>query len=226
MKSRKVGIRNATASCNESKKNHQQQTRMSRSSCVRQLKENIGLVYYHARRWAASARRCGVSIDDLISAGMLGLWYGTLKYSPGKGMRYPVYVTGYIKSYIKCEFNKLAKHQTVSLSKVLYENDNGEPVTLEDVLPGENGMETAVNKSLVNDILGYLNDGVFRPFDSRLFQMRNGIGLFDGEKPMSLSEVRKAINCDLSREAIRRKTDKVLIKLKTLMNGNDMLPSA
>jgi len=87
MKACKVLVRNA-GSIENANENRNPQKRASRQTLVRQLDENKGLVRYHANKWSASARRCGISIEDLIAAGEWGLWYGTQKYDPDKGMSY------------------------------------------------------------------------------------------------------------------------------------------
>jgi len=213
MKTRKVLIRNVKRSCKKATENHHQK-RTSRKTLVRQYKENKGLAYYHAWKWAVSAKKSGISIDDLISAGKLGLWYGTLKYSPEKGMCYPGYVTRCIKAYIKCEFNKLARHQAISLSKVIYENDNGEPVTLEDILPGEDGsIDTLEEKMVIKEILHYLNTENFSEFDRKIFQMHHAIGICHGEKPVSLFGIKKELDLKISKETIRKRINKVASRI-------------
>jgi len=214
MKVRKALVGNVTSSKNP-EENHTPQKRTSRKTMVRQLEENRGLVYYHANKWAASARRSGISIEDLIAAGELGLWYGTQKYDSEKGMSYPSYVTRCIKAYIKCEFNKLARHQARSLSEVLYENDNGEPITLEDILPGEDGsIEGLENKLLVKEILDYLNTEKFSEFDRKIFQMHRSFGIWEGEKPLSLSGIKEELNLKISKEAIRKRINKVQSRIR------------
>lgn len=215
MKACKVLVRNA-GSIENANENRNPQKRASRQTLVRQLDENKGLVRYHANKWSASARRCGISIEDLIAAGEWGLWYGTQKYDPDKGMSYSSYVTRCIRAYIKSEFKKLARHQTISLSEVIYENDNGEPVTLEDMLPGEDGsIDSLENKLLVKELLDYLNTENFSEFDRKIFQMHRSFGIWEGEKPLSLSGIKKELKLKISKEAIRKRINKVEARIRS-----------
>jgi len=192
-----------------------------RKSYAQLVKENLGLVYYRVNeRWRKTAIQNGIDPEDLAMAGMIGLYYGVRTYSKRKNKSFSGYITWCIEGYIKSEFKKLTRHKTVSLSKVVYENDNGEVITMEDIIAHENGKEEIENKILFKQALNYLNNGEFSAFESRIFQMHYGIGIWEKEKPLSLSEIKKHLNLKISKEALRRKINKVLNRLKTLLNVN------
>lgn len=226
MKSRKVGNRNTKVNCNNQKKNHpwkQQQKKESRKNLVKQFEENLGLVYYFTNKWYSTAKRCGISFDELVSIGQESMWQGTLKYDSTKGKSYAGFVSWYIDAYIHKEIEKAKRHKTISLSEVIYENDNGEPVTLEDVLPGEDGsIETLEGKMCINEVLYYLKTENFSGLDRKIFEACYAIGFWGGEKPLSLSEIKKQLDLSCTRVAIWKRIKKILLRLKFLINRKKM----
>ena len=184
----------------------------------------MGLVYYHVRKWKLSAKNCGIELEDLVMAGIEGLRYGILTFQPTKGKSFSSYITRPIKSYIKCEFKKLSRHsdRTVSLSKALYKNDNGDEITLGEILPGEDGMRKAEDRILARDILRFVSSGRFTEFEILIFQMKYACGRYEGEKPMSLNEIKAKLNLGISAEAIRKKIKKISNAVKAFVNGRSV----
>ena len=100
--------------------------------------ENIPLVYALIRkyypRWIAD--------DDIVQAGMLGLCRAADTYNESLG-RFPTYAAKVIINHIRHEFRRRCRHKTViSLSSVIGEDyDDGDAVTLEDIIPGDDDID-------------------------------------------------------------------------------------
>src|SRR5579875_3028029 len=49
----------------------------------RLVRDNIRLVYYVAHRYRDPAAALGIEFDDLVGAGMVGLWEAAMRFDPG-----------------------------------------------------------------------------------------------------------------------------------------------
>lgn len=117
------------------------------------VEKNMGLVYTMARRY----RNFGVSYDDLVQEGALGLMRAAEKFNPELGFRFSTYAVWWIRQR---QQTAATKHQMISISttqrfkysKILekikkYENEYGrEPTAAE--LPGVTGFDAQTIEDL------------------------------------------------------------------------------
>jgi RNA polymerase primary sigma factor len=106
----------------------------------RVVQENLGLVIQVARQFV----RRGLSLDDLIAEGNLGLIRAAELYDPGHGTRFSTYAVFFIREAIQSALAKMATtiRLPVNLSRLLERwrrterklwHDHGRPPTFEEV---------------------------------------------------------------------------------------------
>jgi RNA polymerase sigma factor (sigma-70 family) len=173
--------------------------------------------------WRYNANKLGIDLMDLVGAGNIGLIQGTMKYSSEKGSYYK-YVSRYIRSFIESEFykycncsrkegkKKIRLHQNInptdSLSKIVSDNGEDEPVLLQDTIASP---EDETNTRLeVKGVLNGLrqNGKKVHKLASDIIDYRYGVGCRKNHEPMSLSQAAKAVN--MSKEGVRKIENRVL----------------
>src|ERR1700686_1441787 len=62
------------------------------------VSRSIGLVYQQANQWASRDRR--ITVGDLVTEGVFGLFRAIKKFDPTKGASFATYATPWIKHFI------------------------------------------------------------------------------------------------------------------------------
>lgn len=86
------------------------------------VKDNIGLVYHIVNRFYVTP----FEKDDLIQAGLMGLYYAARRFDENKGFKFSTYATPYILGEIKKELSKLNIIQVNSYFKKIAQRVNQE----------------------------------------------------------------------------------------------------
>lgn len=134
---------------------------------------NLRLVVYIAKKFENS----GVSIDDLISIGTIGLIKAVNTFSPEKNIKLATYASRCIENEILMHLRKIASQKmVVSLDEPLNTDWDGNELMLADVL-GSDGDEISreIEESDEKRILLQIIDGL--PLREReIIEMRFGLG--------------------------------------------------
>lgn len=134
---------------------------------------NLRLVVYIAKKFENS----GVSIDDLISIGTIGLIKAVNTFSPEKNIKLATYASRCIENEILMHLRKIASQKmVVSLDEPLNTDWDGNELMLADVL-GSDGDEISreIEESDEKRILLQIIDGL--PLrEKEIIEMRFGLG--------------------------------------------------
>lgn len=134
---------------------------------------NLRLVVYIAKKFENS----GVSIDDLISIGTIGLIKAVNTFSPEKNIKLATYASRCIENEILMHLRKIASQKmVVSLDEPLNTDWDGNELMLADVL-GSDGDEISreIEESDEKRILLQIIDGL--PMrEKEIIEMRFGLG--------------------------------------------------
>jgi RNA polymerase sporulation-specific sigma factor len=134
---------------------------------------NLRLVVYIAKKFENS----GVSIDDLISIGTIGLIKAVNTFSPEKNIKLATYASRCIENEILMHLRKIASQKmVVSLDEPLNTDWDGNELMLADVL-GSDGDEITreIEESDEKRILLQIIDGL--PLrEKEIIEMRFGLG--------------------------------------------------
>ncbi|MBI5574361.1 MAG: hypothetical protein HY919_07415 [Elusimicrobia bacterium] len=119
------------------------------------------------------------------------------------------------KNMLLCkETEPLNLYPVTYLSQVIGEDEEGNPLKFEDVLPDEE-MDRWQLKLEVNGLLKFLKktNGKIHHLAPEIIQLRNGIGKYRGSKPLTLKET--AIVVHMSPEWVRKINGKAMEYLKS-----------
>lgn len=202
------------------------------------IERNSRLVYYKVRKWLGKGEKNSVEPMDLVQAGYIGLVRGTLSFNPRRGRSYLTYVKRAIGSYIEKEFyantpfsrregkrrmkQKKSVNPTDSLSKIVYKNSEGEPITLEEVLTDNEGYaDYLLSKIIAEEFLYLLRDrGQFDTLDWVIIEYSFAVGRWKDREPLTLSEVKEKLNNSISKEGIRKRRNRILSKIRQWLENH------
>lgn len=134
---------------------------------------NLRLVVYIAKKFESS----GVSIDDLISIGTIGLIKAVNTFSPEKNIKLATYASRCIENEILMHLRKIASQKmVVSLDEPLNTDWDGNELMLADVL-GSEGDEISreIEENDEKRILLQVIDSLPKR-EKRIIEMRFGLG--------------------------------------------------
>lgn len=149
-----------------------------RSVCDTLIERNLRLVVYIARKFDNT----GISIEDLVSIGTIGLIKAVRTFDPCKRIKLATYASKCIENEILMFLRKSSRTRSeISLDEPLNVDWDGNELLLSDVLPGQDGeaifrdLEAKVNRSLLGQALNRLS---FR--EQKIMELR--FGLSDGRE--------------------------------------------
>ena len=172
---------------------------------------NLRLVVYIAKKFENS----GVSIDDLISIGTIGLIKAVNTFSPEKNIKLATYASRCIENEILMHLRKIASQKmVVSLDEPLNTDWDGNELMLADVL-GSDGDEISreIEESDEKRILLQIIDGL--PLrEKEIIEMRFGLG----EKE-ELTQKEVADIMGISQSYISRLEKRIIKKIGNRLNS-------
>jgi RNA polymerase sporulation-specific sigma factor len=170
------------------------------------IERNLRLVVYIARKF----ENTGISIEDLISIGTIGLIKAVNSFNPEKNIKLATYASRCIENEILMFLRKNhSLRQEISLDEPLNIDWDGNELLLSDIL-GTDG--DSVSKNLEEDIeRQILHDALEKiPLRERMImEMRFGLG---GYKEMTQKEVADVLG--ISQSYISRLEKKIIQRLK------------
>lgn len=99
--------------------------------------ENIPLVYALIRKYYPAF----IHDEDVVQSGMAGLCVASKNYNEKLG-KFSTYAAKVILNAIRLEFRSRFKHSKVtSLSTVITEDGEGDVITVEDIIPGDEDID-------------------------------------------------------------------------------------
>ena len=169
------------------------------------IEHNLRLVAHIVKKYEVK----GVSADDLISIGTIGLIKGIDSYSANKGVKLTTYAAKCAENEILMYFRSNKKYNTnISLNDVIAHDKDGGDITLMDVLEEHTeSIETTIEfKDNIRNLSKYLN--VLNKRELEIIKMRYGL-LNEEEKTQK--EIAKKLR--ISRSYVSRIEKRALIKM-------------
>lgn len=169
------------------------------------IERNLRLVVYIARKF----ENTGISIEDLVSIGTIGLIKAVNTFDPAKKIKLATYASRCIENEILMYLRRNSKTRSeVSFDEPLNTDWDGNELLLSDVLGTESDVikhiEEEVDRSLLHGALDRLSGR-----EKRIMELR--FGLRDGQEKTQ-KEVADALG--ISQSYISRLEKRILKKLK------------
>ena len=175
------------------------------------IEHNLRLVVYIAKKFDNT----GVSVEDLISIGTIGLIKAINTFNPVKNIKLATYASRCIENEILMYLRRNNKTRLeVSIDEPLNVDWDGNELLLSDILGTDDDVisrdiENETEKSLLNMAIDRLN-----PREQKIIQLRYGIGREDGEE---LTQKEVADMLGISQSYISRLEKKIMKRLKKEM---------
>ncbi|MBR5114076.1 MAG: RNA polymerase sporulation sigma factor SigE [Oscillospiraceae bacterium] len=182
---------------------------MARSTLI---ERNLRLVVYIARRF----ENTGVSIEDLISIGTIGLIKAINTFDPEKKIKLATYASRCIENEILMYLRKTSgRRLEVSLDEPLNTDWDGNELLLSEILGTDpdlimRPLEEDAEKCVLRDAMGCLSER-----ERRIIRMRFGIG---GGRERTQKEV--ADSMGISQSYISRLEKRIILRLRREMARN------
>lgn len=167
---------------------------------------NLRLVVYIARKFDNS----GVSVEDLVSIGTIGLIKAVNTFCPDRNIKLATYASRCIENEILMYLRKTSsKRNEVSFDEPLNTDWDGNELLLSDVL-GSDGDEVGMKIEQEDErflLLSFVNE--LQPREKQIMQMRFGMG---GYREYTQKQVADALG--ISQSYISRLEKRIIAKLK------------
>ena len=179
------------------------------------VEHNLRLVAHIIKKYYTQTN----DMEDLISIGTIGLIKGINTYKPDRGIRLAAYASRCIENEILMHFRSQKKTMgDVSLSDVLDTDDDGNSLSLMDVLAQDDEMSDRIGELELCGKLKALVSSALNEREASIIKLRYGL---DGSPPMTQRETAKV--CGISRSYVSRIEKKALAKLKAELGGEGCL---
>lgn len=172
------------------------------------ISHNLRLVVYLAKKF----ENTGVSVEDLISIGSIGLIKGINTFNPNKNIKLATYASRCIENEILMYLRRNSKiRMEVSFDEPLNMDWDGNELLLSDILGTDEDIiykdiETEVEVNLLRKALDELN-----PREKQIIKMRYGIDCNDGNE-LTQKEVADVLG--ISQSYISRLEKKIIQRLR------------
>ena len=172
------------------------------------ISHNLRLVVYLAKKF----ENTGVSVEDLISIGSIGLIKGINTFNPNKKIKLATYASRCIENEILMYLRRNSKiRMEVSFDEPLNMDWDGNELLLSDILGTDEDviyrdLETEVEINLLRKALEELN-----PREKQIIKLRYGIDCNDGNE---LTQKEVADMLGISQSYISRLEKKIIERLK------------
>ena len=170
------------------------------------IERNLRLVVYIARKF----ENTGISIEDLISIGTIGLIKAVNSFNPDKNIKLATYASRCIENEILMVLRKTSRMKLeVSFDEPLNTDWDGNELLLSDILGTEpdlvsRNLDSAVEKEMLYNAIKTLN-----PREKSIVNLRYGLGK---EKEHTQKEVADMMG--ISQSYISRLEKRIIEKLK------------
>lgn len=170
------------------------------------IEHNLRLVVFIARRFEST----GITLEDLISIGTIGLIKGINTYRLDKNIRLATYSSRCIENEILMYIRKISNQKAeVSLDEPINMDYDGNELLLSDILGTEEDivtgrMDDAVDLQILRQALLELS-----PREREIVEMRYGLG---GRKELTQKEVAAILG--ISQSYISRLEKRIMLRLK------------
>ena len=170
------------------------------------IERNLRLVVYIARKF----ENTGISIEDLISIGTIGLIKAVNSFNPDKNIKLATYASRCIENKILMVLRKTSRLKLeVSFDEPLNTDWDGNELLLSDILGTEpdlvsRNLDSAVEKEMLYNAIKTLN-----PREKSIVNLRYGLGQ---EKEHTQKEVADMMG--ISQSYISRLEKRIIEKLK------------
>ena len=170
------------------------------------IERNLRLVVYIARKF----ENTGISIEDLISIGTIGLIKAVNSFNPDKNIKLSTYASRCIENEILMVLRKTSRLKLeVSFDEPLNTDWDGNELLLSDILGTEpdlvsRNLDSAVEKEMLYNAIKTLN-----PREKSIVNLRYGLGQ---EKEHTQKEVADMMG--ISQSYISRLEKRIIEKLK------------
>jgi RNA polymerase sporulation-specific sigma factor len=170
------------------------------------IEHNLRLVVFIARRFEST----GISLEDLISIGTIGLIKGINTYRLDKNIRLATYSSRCIENEILMHIRKVSSQKAeVSLDEPINMDYDGNELLLSDILGTDEDivtgrMDEAVDLQILRQALKELS-----PREREIVEMRYGLA---GRKELTQKEVAAILG--ISQSYISRLEKRIMLRLK------------
>ena len=172
------------------------------------IEHNLRLVVYIAKKFDNT----GVSVEDLISIGTIGLIKAINTFNPVKNIKLATYASRCIENEILMYLRRNSKTKMeVSIDEPLNVDWDGNELLLSDILGTDEdviyrGIENEVERKLLMNAVSKLSNR-----EKTIVQLRFGLGTPDGQE-MTQKEVASFLG--ISQSYISRREKKIMRQLK------------
>lgn len=168
---------------------------------------NLRLVVYIARKFESA----GVTLEDLISIGTIGLIKAVETFHPEKQIKLATYASRCIENEILMHLRKTAQYRgEISIDEPLNVDWDGNELLLSDLLGTDDDIvnrdiESEAERDMLRQAVSHLS-----PRERQIMEMRFGL---NGEEEKTQKEVADAIG--ISQSYISRLEKKIIRRLRT-----------
>ncbi len=179
------------------------------------IEHNLRLVVYIAKKFDNT----GVSVEDLISIGTIGLIKAINSFNPNKNIKLATYASRCIENEILMYLRKNSRIRTeVSIDEPLNVDWDGNELLLSDILGSD---EDEVSKNMEDEVDRMLLKAALLKLSERertIIMLRYGLGTRDGQE-RTQKEVADFLG--ISQSYISRLEKKIILRLKKEMQKSD-----
>jgi len=173
------------------------------------IERNLRLVVYIARKF----ENTGISVEDLVSIGTIGLIKAVNTFDPGKNIKLATYASRCIENEILMFLRRNAKTRAeVSFDEPLNTDWDGNELLLSDVIGVESDVLRRLEEEVDKDLLGMALDRLTQR-ERRIVRLR--FGLHNGGRARTQKEVADLLG--ISQSYISRLEKRILQKLRVEM---------
>ena len=157
--------------------------------------------------------------DDLVSIGTIGLIKAVNTFKPDKNIRLSSYASRCIENEILMHFRSVKKSaQDVSLNETIDTDNDGNPLTLMDIMAVDDTILDDLDRKLNSRKLGQFIREELSDREKTVILLRYGLG---GTEPLTQKEIAKQLG--ISRSYVSRIETKALKKLKKRFDSSSNL---
>lgn len=172
------------------------------------IERNLRLVVYIARKF----ENTGISVEDLVSIGTIGLIKAVNTFDPGKNIKLATYASRCIENEILMYLRRNAKTRAeVSFDEPLNTDWDGNELLLSDVIGVESDIVRRIEEEVERDLLGMAVDRLSHR-EQRIVKLRFGL---NNGRAKTQKEVADLLG--ISQSYISRLEKRILQKLRTEM---------